>query len=196
MPWLDSVSWLLLPLLLVDCICLLFILLYFAFGIMTGGVNAISAKRVLVVDLNRKRIVREMALDSLREIKIQRGKGDRGSITLYRRGGEASSRQPRRMKLDGIRNFERRRRSAAGIDGSGHQRRSLKWRSASRKTMRFVFSFGGALPGCDIHRVKSQPPMTKSAMRLRMAGRLLPSTMPAKAKINGPMMLANFSMML
>ena len=107
LPWLDSVSWLLLPLLLVDCICLLFILLYFAFGIMTGGVNAISVKRVLVVDLNRKRIVREMALDSLREIKIRRRKGDRGSITLYRDGAHASARKPRRMKLDGIRQFER-----------------------------------------------------------------------------------------
>ncbi len=105
-----SMGWLMIPLLIVDGICLLFILLYFAFGLMTGGVNAITDQRVLVADMHRNRIIRYMRLDSLSAIRIrQEGKG-RGSITFFRDESEdmpASAARPLRMSLAGLRHLSR-----------------------------------------------------------------------------------------
>lgn len=110
LPESGSLGWLVIPLLIVDGICLLFILLYFAFGLMTGGVNAITDQRVLVADLHKNRIVRYMRLDTLGAIRIrQEGRG-RGSITFFRDKSEdmrASAAQPRRLSLAGVRHLSR-----------------------------------------------------------------------------------------
>ena len=110
LPASGSMGWLMIPLLIVDGICLLFILLYFAFGLMTGGLNAITDQRVLVADMHRNRIVRYMRLDSLSSIRIrQEGRG-RGSITFFRDESEdmpASAAQPRRLSLAGVRHLDR-----------------------------------------------------------------------------------------
>ena len=110
LPESGSLGWLVIPLLIVDGICLLFILLYFAFGLMTGGVNAITDQRVLVADLHKNRIVRYMRLDTLGAIRIrQEGRG-RGSITFFRDESEdmrASAAQPRRLSLAGVRHLSR-----------------------------------------------------------------------------------------
>ncbi|MCY4021477.1 MAG: hypothetical protein OXG39_18875 [Chloroflexi bacterium] len=105
-----SMGWLMIPLLIVDGICLLFILLYFAFGLMTGGVNAITDQRVLVADLHKKKIVRHMRLDSLSSIRIRRERQGRGSITFYRDESAdrpASAAHPRRLSLAGVRQLSR-----------------------------------------------------------------------------------------
>jgi len=110
LPASGSMGWLMIPLVIVDGICLLFILLYFAFGLMTGGLNAITDQRVLVADMHRNRIVRYMRLDSLSSIRIrQEGRG-RGSITFFRDESEdmpASAAQPRRLSLAGVRHLDR-----------------------------------------------------------------------------------------
>ncbi len=110
LPESGSMGWLMIPLVIVDGICLLFILLYFAFGLMTGGLNAITDQRVLVADVHRNRIVRYMRLDSLSSIRIrQEGRG-RGSITFFRdESGDmpASAAQPRRLSLAGVRHLSR-----------------------------------------------------------------------------------------
>ena len=110
LPESGSLGWLVIPLLIVDGICLLFILLYFAFGLMTGGVNAITDQRVLVADLHKNRIVSYMRLDTLGAIRIrQEGRG-RGSITFFRDESEdmrASAAQPRRLSLAGVRHLSR-----------------------------------------------------------------------------------------
>jgi len=110
LPASGSMGWLMIPLLIVDGICLLFILLYFAFGLMTGGLNAITDQRVLVADVDRNRIVRYMRLDSLSSIRIrQEGRG-RGSITFFRdESGDmpASAAQPRRLSLASLRHLDR-----------------------------------------------------------------------------------------
>lgn len=110
LPESGALGWLMIPLLIVDGICLLFILLYFAFGLMTGGVNAITDQRVLVADLHRKRIVRYMRLDSLSAIRIRRERQGRGSITFFRdtsADGPASAAHPRRLSLAGVRHVGR-----------------------------------------------------------------------------------------
>lgn len=110
LPETSSLSWLLVPLLLVDGVCLLFILLYFAFGLMTGGVNAITDQRVLVADLHKGKIVRYLHLDSLSSIRVRRGRHDRGNITFFRDGAKdarASDLHPRRLSLAGIRQLNR-----------------------------------------------------------------------------------------
>ena len=110
LPETSSFGWLIVPLLIVDCICLLFILLYFAFGLMTGGVNAITDRRVMVADLHKNKIVRSMRLDSLSSIRIRHDRHNRGNITFFRdETGEAraSSEHPRRLSLTGVRHFNR-----------------------------------------------------------------------------------------
>ena len=110
LPGLDAVSWLLLPLLIVDCICLFFILLYFAFGMMTGGVNAITDRRVLLADLHGNKIRRCLRLDSLSAIKARRGRGGRGDIVFLRDAGRsqaASAKNPRRLVMSDLRHLER-----------------------------------------------------------------------------------------
>lgn len=110
LPEAGAMGWLMIPLLIVDGICLLFILLYFAFGLMTGGLNAITDQRVLVADLHKNKIVRSMRLDALSSIRVQPEGQSRGSITFYRDESadtRASAAQPRRMSLSGIRNFSR-----------------------------------------------------------------------------------------
>ncbi len=110
LPESGSMGWLMIPLLIVDGICLLFILLYFAFGLMTGGVNAITDQRVLVADMHKNRIIRYMRLDTLSSIRIrQEGRG-RGSITFFRDESEdmpASAAHPLRMSLAGVRHLSR-----------------------------------------------------------------------------------------
>ena len=110
LPETSSFGWLIIPLLIVDCICLLFILLYFAFGLMIGGVNAITDQRVIVADLHKNKIVRSMRLDSLSSIRVRHDRHDRGNITFFRdETGEAraSSEYPRRLSLTGVRHFNR-----------------------------------------------------------------------------------------
>lgn len=110
LPGAGSLGWLLLPLVLVDGICLLFILLYFAFGLMTGGVNAISDQRVLLADLHKKRIVRHMRLDAMRAIRVKPERRGRGSITFFRADTadtRATATCPRRLSLAGIRHLDR-----------------------------------------------------------------------------------------
>ena len=110
LPETSSIGWLIVPLLIVDCICLLFILLYFAFGLMIGGVNAITNQRVMVADLHKNKIVRSMRLDSLSSIRIRHDRHDRGNITFFRdETGEAraSAEHPRRLSLSGVRNYNR-----------------------------------------------------------------------------------------
>ena len=110
LPGLNSLSWLLAPLLLVDCLCLFFIMLYFAFGLMTGGVNAITSRRVLVADVHRRKIVRSIALDGLGAIRVRKRRDDRGDLLFLRdeAGQEpASAQNPRRPSMQGLRQFSR-----------------------------------------------------------------------------------------
>ena len=110
LPESGALGWLMIPLLIVDGICLLFILLYFAFGLMTGGVNAITDQRVLVADLHKKRIIRHMRLDSLSAIRIRQEGQGRGSITFLRdepADMRASAATPRRLSLAGVRHVSR-----------------------------------------------------------------------------------------
>ena len=109
-PSMNSLSWLTLPLLVVDCICLLFILLYFAFGLVTGGVNVITSERVLVADLHSKKVLRFMNLDSLTTIRVRQSRNDRGDLTFFRDdSGEypATAKHPRRIAMRGLRYFSR-----------------------------------------------------------------------------------------
>ena len=109
-PALGSLGWMLVPLLIVNCICLLFIMLYYAFGLMTGGINAISDQRVLVLDLHKKKIVRHMRLASLSAIRVRRGRQDRGDIVFLRdeqSNAPATARHPRRIAMPGLRHLER-----------------------------------------------------------------------------------------
>ena len=110
LPESGSMGWLMIPLLIVDGICLLFILLYFAFGLMTGGVNAITDQRVLVADMHKNRIIRYMRLDSLSSIRIRQEGRSRGSITFFRDESEdmpASAAHPLRLSLAGVRHLSR-----------------------------------------------------------------------------------------
>lgn len=110
LPETSSLSWLLLPLLLIDCLCLFFIMLYFAFGLMTGGVNVMSDRRVLVVDLHRRKTVRFMSFDVMCEIRLSSRRGDRGDILFLRdeaRREPATALNPRRLSLQGVRHFSR-----------------------------------------------------------------------------------------
>lgn len=110
LPGVNSLSWLLVPLLLVDCLCLLFIMLYFAFGLMTGGVNAITSRRVLVADVHRGKIIRSMSFDALSAIRVRKRRDDRGDLLFLRdeAGLEpATSLHPRRLSMQGVRHFRR-----------------------------------------------------------------------------------------
>lgn len=110
LPGLNSLSWLLVPLLLVDCLCLLFIMLYFAFGLMTGGVNAITSRRVMVADVHRRKIVRSMSFDALSAIRVHARRHDRGDLLFLRDATDqapATARKPRRLSMQGLRHFSR-----------------------------------------------------------------------------------------
>ena len=110
LPGAASMGWLMLPLLIVDGVCMLFILLYFAFGLMTGGVNVISDQRALLADVHKNRIVRSIRLDSLSAIRIRRERGQRGSITFLREvtaDSPATAAQPRRLALVSLRHVDR-----------------------------------------------------------------------------------------
>ena len=110
LPEASALSWLLVPLLLIDCLCLLFIMLYYAFGLMTGGVNAITSRRVLVADVHRRTIVRFMSFDSLSAIRARRRRDDSGDLLFLRdeAGQEpATALNPRRLSLQGLRHFGR-----------------------------------------------------------------------------------------
>ncbi len=110
LPGTSSLGWLMVPLLIVDGICLLLILLYFAFGLMTGGINAISDQRVLLADMHKNRIVRAMRFDSLSAVRIKSERRGRGSITFFRAASDelpASAAQPRRLSLAGVRHLSR-----------------------------------------------------------------------------------------
>ena len=106
----NSLSWLTLPLLVVDCICLLFILLYFAFGLVTGGVNVITSERVMVADLHSKKVLRYLNLDSLTSIRVRQSRNDRGDLTFFRDDNSedpATANHPRRIAMRGLRHFSR-----------------------------------------------------------------------------------------
>ena len=108
-PAVNALSWLLVPLLLVDCVCLLFIMLYFAFGLTTGGVNAITTRRVMVADVHRKRIMRFVRLETLSAIRARRHKDNRGDLLFVRDpGGQAppSALHPGKLSMQGVRQFD------------------------------------------------------------------------------------------
>ena len=110
LPGINALSWLLVPLLLVDCLCLLFIMLYFAFGLMTGGVNAITSRRVVVADVHRGKIVRSIAFDTLSEIRVHKRRDDRGDLLFLRdetSKAPATARHPLRLSMQGVRQFGR-----------------------------------------------------------------------------------------
>lgn len=110
LPGTSSLGWLMIPFLIVDGICLLLILLYFAFGLMTGGINAITDQRVLLADMHKNRIVRAMRFDSLSAVRIKSERQGRGSVTFFRAESDdmpASAAHPRRLSLSGVRHLRR-----------------------------------------------------------------------------------------